>query len=54
MKPVWSGRYVHLGIKGNQISKSEEKGATVAEWNVLREGHWVGETEREEDERIEL
>lgn len=52
-EPVWSGRYVHLGIKGNQVSKGEKRGATVAEWNVLREGFGVGEIEKYE-ERMEL
>lgn len=53
-EPVWSGRYVHLGIRGNQISEGEEKGATVAEWNVIQEGFGVGETEKHEQERMEL
>lgn len=49
---VWSGRYVHLGIRGNLMGEGVEVGATVAEWNVVREG---GEVEREGvEERIEL
>jgi hypothetical protein len=36
---VWSGRYAHLGIIGNQHGKDVESGATVAEWNIIREGY---------------
>jgi trehalose/maltose hydrolase-like predicted phosphorylase len=36
---VWSGRYTHLGIKGNQYGKHAKGGATVAEWNILRDGY---------------
>ncbi|CAO2647938.1 Nn.00g088600.m01.CDS01 [Neocucurbitaria sp. VM-36] len=35
---VWSGRYAHLGIRGNQVSGDETSGGTVAEWNLIREG----------------
>lgn len=35
---VWSGRYAHLGIRGNQAGGEEDAGATVAEWNLVREG----------------
>ncbi|KAF2033676.1 hypothetical protein EK21DRAFT_58336 [Setomelanomma holmii] len=38
---VWSGRYAHLGIWGNQYAKGKEEGATVAEWNLIREGWGV-------------
>lgn len=34
---VWSGRYAHLGIKGNQLREGVVSGATVAEWNLIRE-----------------
>ncbi|KAH7400645.1 acid trehalase [Phaeosphaeria sp. MPI-PUGE-AT-0046c] len=53
-EPVWSGRYVHLGIKGNQIREGEHKGATVAEWNVLKEGYGVGNAEGVGEEGMEL
>lgn len=33
---VWSGRYAHLGIQGNQYG-DVELGGTVAEWNLIRE-----------------
>jgi trehalose/maltose hydrolase-like predicted phosphorylase len=39
---VWSGRFVHLGIKGNSGNVSAYAGGTVAEWSVILE-------EREED-----
>jgi trehalose/maltose hydrolase-like predicted phosphorylase len=45
-EPVWSGRYAHLGIRGNQISKDEPQGATVAEWNIIMEGYGVLGTEK--------
>jgi hypothetical protein len=49
---VWSGRYVHLGIRGNLMGEGVEVGATVAEWNVVKVG---GEVERDGlDERMEL
>lgn len=40
---VWSGRYAHLGIRGNQAG-GEGKGkvgggGTVAEWNLIKEGY---------------
>lgn len=35
---VWSGRYAHLAIEGNQHGKDEPRGAKVAEWNIIREG----------------
>ena len=35
---VWSGRYAHWGIRGNQVSKNETSGGTVAEWNLICEG----------------
>jgi trehalose/maltose hydrolase-like predicted phosphorylase len=44
-EPVWSGRYVHLGIRGNQVAKGEMGGATVAEWNVMRMEEGMGEEE---------
>ncbi|KAF9697973.1 hypothetical protein EKO04_004333 [Ascochyta lentis] len=34
---VWSGRYAHLGITGNQHSANASSGGTVAEWNLIRE-----------------
>ncbi|KAF1920891.1 glycosyl hydrolase family 65 central catalytic domain-containing protein [Ampelomyces quisqualis] len=48
---VWSGRYVHLGIRGNQVFEGAEVGATVAEWNVIAEGGLQvgGGEERERD-----
>ncbi|KAF2624456.1 carbohydrate-binding module family 32 protein [Macroventuria anomochaeta] len=33
---VWSGRFAHLGVKGNQYSESTTEGGTVAEWNLIR------------------
>ncbi|KAH7380120.1 glycosyl hydrolase family 65 central catalytic domain-containing protein [Pyrenochaeta sp. MPI-SDFR-AT-0127] len=36
---VWSGRYAHLGIRGNQVSQDATEGGTVAEWNLIREGN---------------
>ncbi|KAF2133356.1 carbohydrate-binding module family 32 protein [Dothidotthia symphoricarpi CBS 119687] len=36
-RSVWSGRFAHLGIKGNQFG-DVEVGGTVAEWNLIREG----------------
>jgi trehalose/maltose hydrolase-like predicted phosphorylase len=47
---VWSGRYAHLGIRGNQFGKGVEGGATVAEWNVMR----LVEGEGRCEERMEL
>jgi hypothetical protein len=38
---VWSGRYAHLGIRGNQYAEGREEGATVAEWNLITEGFGV-------------
>jgi trehalose/maltose hydrolase-like predicted phosphorylase len=49
---VWSGRYVHLGIKGNLIGEGVQVGATVAEWNVVREDREVEGNNIKE--RIEL
>lgn len=34
---VWSGRYVHLGIRGNLGNESAVAGGTVAEWSVILE-----------------
>lgn len=34
---VWSGRYAHLGVKGNQYGEHATAGGTVAEWNLIRE-----------------
>lgn len=34
---VWSGRFAHLGIKGNQHGSDATAGGTVAEWNLIRE-----------------
>lgn len=34
---VWSGRYAHLGVSGNQYGKGVVDGGTVAEWNLIRE-----------------
>ncbi|KAF2687571.1 carbohydrate-binding module family 32 protein [Lentithecium fluviatile CBS 122367] len=31
----WSGRYAHLGIKGNLANESSFAGGTVAEWSVV-------------------
>ncbi|KAF2645036.1 hypothetical protein P280DRAFT_186014 [Massarina eburnea CBS 473.64] len=42
----WSGRYAHLGIRGNMWNETAFDGATVAEWNVVR---WTDE----EMERID-
>jgi trehalose/maltose hydrolase-like predicted phosphorylase len=39
---VWSGRYAHLGIRGNQHGKDVKGGATVAEWNIVRELGGIG------------
>ncbi|KAF1841992.1 carbohydrate-binding module family 32 protein [Cucurbitaria berberidis CBS 394.84] len=35
---VWSGRFAHLGIRGNLVGKDVTEGGTVAEWNLIREG----------------
>lgn len=56
---VWSGRYVHLGIEGNQHGVNEERGAKVAEWNVIREGFeheamWKEEQVERKAENLEL
>jgi trehalose/maltose hydrolase-like predicted phosphorylase len=51
---VWSGRYVHLGVWGNQFGKGKERGATVAEWNVLRVEERMEEVVEEGGERMEL
>jgi trehalose/maltose hydrolase-like predicted phosphorylase len=51
-KPVWSGRYAHLGISGNQFGKDVQDGATVAEWNIIREGYGIVGAWK--DERQEL
>ena len=37
---VWSGRYVHLGIRGNLGNESAVEGGTVAEWSVVLEEGW--------------
>jgi trehalose/maltose hydrolase-like predicted phosphorylase len=50
-EPVWSGRFVHLGIWGNQGDKGGS-GATVAEWNVMRVDEDIGLGK--EEERMEL
>lgn len=34
---VWSGRFVHLGIRGNLGNESAFAGGTVAEWSVILE-----------------
>jgi hypothetical protein len=47
---VWSGRYAHLGITGNQVREGAESGATVAEWNLIREGFGVMEKKEEREE----
>ncbi|RAR05077.1 carbohydrate-binding module family 32 protein [Stemphylium lycopersici] len=31
---VWSGRYAHLGVKGNQFAEDATNGPTVAEWSL--------------------
>ncbi|KAF1947888.1 hypothetical protein EJ02DRAFT_449361 [Clathrospora elynae] len=36
---VWSGRYAHLGVKGNQFSDNATDGGTVAEWSLVQEGY---------------
>jgi hypothetical protein len=36
---VWSGRYAHLGIRGNLFAENTTDGGTVAEWNLVREGY---------------
>ena len=33
---VWSGRFAHLCVKGNQYSTNATAGGTVAEWNLIR------------------
>jgi len=50
---VWSGRYAHLAIAGNQHGKNVEGGATVAEWNIVREG-FGGEEQAWDGENLEL
>ncbi|OAL49476.1 hypothetical protein IQ07DRAFT_600495 [Pyrenochaeta sp. DS3sAY3a] len=36
---VWSGRYAHLGVSGNQVGgEAAVEGGTVAEWSLVREG----------------
>jgi trehalose/maltose hydrolase-like predicted phosphorylase len=50
--PVWSGRYAHLGIRGNQYGKDVKSGATVAEWNLIRDG--FGIVDGKEKENMEL
>ncbi|USP73814.1 carbohydrate-binding module family 32 protein [Curvularia clavata] len=37
---VWSGRYAHLGVKGNQFAENATDGPTVAEWSLVREKPW--------------
>ncbi|KAL6706532.1 alpha,alpha-trehalase ath1 [Coniothyrium glycines] len=37
-RSVWSGRYAHLGIRGNQLGEGVADGGTVAEWTLIREG----------------
>jgi trehalose/maltose hydrolase-like predicted phosphorylase len=49
---VWSGRYVHLGVRGNQFR--EGRGATVAEWSVLRVEEGEERVKMGEQERMEL
>ncbi|KAL1610341.1 alpha,alpha-trehalase ath1 [Paraconiothyrium brasiliense] len=44
---VWSGRYVHLGIRGNLGNGSAYAGGTVAEWSVILAGQ---ESDRDEDQ----
>ncbi|KAJ4346234.1 alpha,alpha-trehalase ath1 [Ascochyta clinopodiicola] len=34
---VWSGRFAHLGVKGNQHSANAVNGGTVAEWNLIKD-----------------
>jgi hypothetical protein len=36
---VWSGRYAHLGIRGNLFAEDATDGGTVAEWSLVREGY---------------
>jgi hypothetical protein len=48
---VWSGRYAHLSIEGNQYGENVKRGATVAEWNIIREGVEREAVMREEKER---
>lgn len=39
-EPMWSARYVHLGIRGNWAAENETIGGTVAEWSlVARDGY---------------
>jgi trehalose/maltose hydrolase-like predicted phosphorylase len=38
---VWSGRFAHLGIRGNLANESAFAGGTVAEWSVIVD-HRVG------------
>jgi hypothetical protein len=54
--PVWSGRYAHLGIEGNQYGRDVRDGATVAEWNLIGEGFGVWAKKEEEigEENMEL
>jgi trehalose/maltose hydrolase-like predicted phosphorylase len=35
-EPVWSGRFAHLSVKGNQYAEGAKEGGTVAEWNLIR------------------
>ncbi|KAG9379456.1 Acid trehalase [Pyrenophora tritici-repentis] len=34
---IWSGRYAHLAVLGNQFSEDAMDGGTVAEWSLVRE-----------------
>jgi hypothetical protein len=36
---IWSGRYAHLSVKGNQFAENATDGPTVAEWSLVREGY---------------
>jgi hypothetical protein len=41
-----------LGIRGNQYGKDVKSGATVAEWNLIRDG--FGIVDGKEKENMEL
>ncbi|KAK7191283.1 acid trehalase [Paraphaeosphaeria sporulosa] len=56
---VWSGRFVHLGIRGNLANATALAGGTVAEWSVILEQREEGgedgaqgENEQGDEERV--
>jgi hypothetical protein len=36
-RSVWSGKYAHLGVRGNLYSANATDGGTIAEWSLVRE-----------------